>query len=49
MCSHVSAELRRLVRERAAGICEYCLIDEANTFLSHQIEHVISEKHGGVT
>jgi hypothetical protein len=49
MSSYVAVDLRRRVRERGGGICEYCLIDEVNTFLSHEVEHVISEKHGGPT
>ncbi|MDP6115888.1 MAG: HNH endonuclease signature motif containing protein [Planctomycetota bacterium] len=49
MSSYVSAELRRLVRSRANGLCEYCLIDETDTFLGCQIDHIISEKHGGPT
>jgi len=49
MSSYVSAELRRLVIARANGLCEYCLIHEADTWLGCQIDHVISEKHGGPT
>src|SRR5258708_7190199 len=49
MSSYVPAELRRLVRDRAGRVCGYCLIDEADTFLLHEHEHVISEKHGGHT
>jgi hypothetical protein len=49
MSSYVSAQLRRFVVERAQGVCEYCLIDEEDTFLGCQIEHIISEKHGGQT
>lgn len=49
MSSYVSAELRRLVRSRADGLCEYCLIDETDTFLGCQVDHIISEKHGGPT
>jgi hypothetical protein len=49
MSSYVSAELRRLVVGRADGICEYCLIHEADTWLGCQIDHIISEKHGGRT
>ena len=49
MSSYVSADLRRLVVSRAGGLCEYCLIDEADTFLGCQVDHVISEKHGGST
>jgi hypothetical protein len=47
--TRVPAALRRQIAERAEGLCEYCLIHEADTFLGCQIEHVISEKHGGQT
>ena len=49
MTSYVSAELRRLVAARAQGLCEYCLIHESDTFVGCQVDHVISEKHGGAT
>ena len=49
MTSYVTAELRRLVVARADGLSEYCLIHEADTWLGCQIDHVISEKHGGGT
>lgn len=41
--------LRRLVRERAKERCEYCLIPEALTLSRHWVDHVIAEKHGGLT
>lgn len=49
MTSYVSAELRRLVAARANGLCEYCLIHEEDTYFGCQVEHIISEKHGGPT
>ncbi len=49
MTSYVSPEVRRLVRDRSNGLCEYCLIHEADTFYGCHIDHVISEKHGGPT
>jgi hypothetical protein len=49
MTSNVPAALRRLVAERAGGVCEYCLLHEDDTFFGCQIEHVIAEKHGGAT
>jgi hypothetical protein len=49
MSSYVPAALKRLVRERAGGICEYCLIDEADLYFGCEIEHIIAEKHGGQT
>jgi hypothetical protein len=47
--SYVSAELRRIVVERADSLCEYCLIAEEDTFFGCEIDHIISEKHGGLT
>jgi hypothetical protein len=47
--SHVPAELRRLTAVRAEGRCEYCLIHEEDTFYGCEVDHVISEKHGGAT
>lgn len=49
MSSYVSAELRRLVSDRADHLCEYCLIHENDTFFGCQVDHVVSEKHGGKT
>jgi 5-methylcytosine-specific restriction endonuclease McrA len=47
--THIPAELRRLVRERAAENCEYCLIPESITLATHAIDHIVAEKHGGRT
>jgi hypothetical protein len=47
--TYISAELRRTVTNRAEGLCEYCLIHEDDTFFGCHIDHVISEKHGGLT
>jgi hypothetical protein len=49
MSSYVPASLRRLVAERADSICEYCLVHEDDTFFGCEVEHIISEKHGGPT
>ncbi len=38
---------RRLVIERAGRRCEYCLVHEDNAGYPHQIDHIISRKHGG--
>ncbi len=46
---YVSAELRRLVEQRAEWLCEYCLIDDETSFFGCQVDHIISEKHGGPT
>jgi len=49
MSSYVSAALRRLVAERAEYLCEYCLMHEDDAFFGCEIDHIISEKHGGPT
>jgi 5-methylcytosine-specific restriction endonuclease McrA len=45
----VSSALRRQVFERASGRCEYCLLSFVDAFFSHEADHIIAEKHGGVT
>ena len=45
---YINAELRRLVADRAAYLCEYCLYPEVEG-LSCQVDHIISVKHGGAT
>jgi 5-methylcytosine-specific restriction endonuclease McrA len=47
--TYIPVALRRLVEERAAGRCEYCLLPAAVAFFAHEVDHVIAEKHGGVT
>ncbi|MDX2161122.1 MAG: HNH endonuclease signature motif containing protein [bacterium] len=49
MSSYVPAELRRRVVERARGCCEYCRFAVDDRLLPGEIDHVISEKHGGKT
>jgi len=49
MTTYVAAALRRLVAERAQLLCEYCLVHEDYTFFGCEVEHIISEKHGGST
>ena len=44
---YISPALRRLVVQRAASKCEYCLYPQAFSLLSFEIEHIIAEKHGG--
>ncbi|MDZ4655937.1 MAG: HNH endonuclease signature motif containing protein [Bythopirellula sp.] len=45
----MDSNLRSLVRERANKICEYCLVPEAYDQLPFQTDHIIAEKHGGLT
>jgi hypothetical protein len=41
--------MRRQVVERAGCCCEYCLIHQDLVASTHQVDHVVSEKHGGET
>jgi len=41
--------LVELVRQRALFRCEYCLFPERFAGLNFQMDHVIAEKHGGLT
>lgn len=47
--TYIPAALRRLVEERANRLCEYCLMSANVTFFSHEVDHIIPEKHGGET
>ncbi|HEY9838510.1 MAG TPA: HNH endonuclease signature motif containing protein [Vampirovibrionales bacterium] len=47
--NYISASLRRLVEERANYRCEYCLLPANVAFFSHEIDHIIAHKHGGIT
>jgi hypothetical protein len=47
--TYIPVALRRQVYKRAQGCCEYCLIPDVATFTSHEIDHIIAEKHGGLT
>lgn len=47
--SYIAQKIRKAVYTRAKGCCEYCLIPEIATFAPHEIDHVIAEKHGGLT
>ncbi len=35
--------------ERASFRCEYCLLSEDDSFTAHQLDHIISRKHGGAS
>jgi hypothetical protein len=46
---YIPAVLRRLVIERARHCCEYCLIDQQDTPITHEVDHLVAIKHGGQT
>lgn len=47
--SYINASLRREVIQRANNRCEYCQIQQENSFFALEIDHIIAEKHGGET
>ncbi len=47
MSGMVTARIRRLVFERASGLCEYCLVHQSDSHFSFQVDHIISRKQGG--
>ena len=47
--TYIPAPLRRLVEQRSGHKCEYCLLPTEVAFFVHEIDHVIPEKHGGIT
>ncbi len=38
---------RELVRQRAGNRCEYCLLRQEQSGLSHHVEHIVAKQHGG--
>jgi len=49
MADAISQQLRREIRTRAGGRCEYCLILEALLLAGCEVDHILSRKHGGTT
>jgi HNH endonuclease len=49
MSTYINAELRCLVEDRASDCCEYCKMPRAVAFFPHEVDHIIAEKHGGIT
>ncbi len=47
--THIVAVLRQQVVDRAEGCCEYCLIPQVYSLAGFEVDHIIAEKHGGLT
>lgn len=45
----IPPELRAHVSARALGRCEYCLLHDDDSAYPHEVDHIISLKHGGET
>ena len=49
MADPLPAALRRQVASRAGGRCEYCLLPADRSGFPHEVDHVVSRKHGGAS
>jgi hypothetical protein len=49
VASDISDQVRAYVAHRAGHRCEYCLIHENDAGFPHQVEHIVSRKHGGTS
>ena len=47
--SYIPVSLRRQIKERADGRYEYCVHPEEMGFASHEVDHIIAQKYGGLT
>jgi hypothetical protein len=47
VASDISDELRAEISQRAGQRCEYCLIHQDDAAFPHQVDHIVSRKHGG--
>jgi len=47
VASDIGDQLRANVAQRAGRRCEYCLIHEEDAGFPHQVDHILSRKHGG--
>ncbi len=47
--TYIPEALRREVSQRAKACCEYCLIHQQDSLYTHEIDHIIPEKHRGKT
>lgn len=45
--SRLPESVRQQVRQRAGGRCEYCRKPEEYSSQSHQVDHIVSQKHRG--
>jgi len=46
---YIPLTLRQLVAERARGRCEYCLTPLQIALVPHEVDHIVAQKHGGLT
>ena len=46
---NLSPKLEALLRDKAAQKGEYCLLHQDFSIYTHEIDHIIAQKHGGKT
>ena len=44
----MDAATRDFVRRRADNRCEYCLLRQKHSRLTHHVEHIVAKQHGGL-
>jgi hypothetical protein len=49
VATDISGQLRAEVARRANHCCEYCRIREDDGGFPHQVDHIVSRKHGGTS
>jgi hypothetical protein len=49
MTTYIPDVLRREVTDRARQRCEYCRVHQEDRLFAHEIDHIIAEKHGGLS
>ena len=47
MASDINEDLRAEIAQRAEWHCEYCLIHREDSAFPHEVDHIVSRKHGG--
>lgn len=47
--TYIPVVLRRQVLELAKHRCEYCLVHADDAAFEHEVDHIVAEKHRGVT
>ena len=46
---YIPAAVRQLVVQRARSCCEYCLIPALISLMPYEVDHIVAQKHGGLT
>ena len=49
MSHYISEHIKQLVRKRAKNCCEYCRLNQADSFMPFEVDHILSLRHDGTT